>query len=143
MIPLLVFVALILIAIPLFIYAFIDTRNKYYANIIAAFLVSIITAYLAVVISIGIVQYDPTVTFSGTFNTTTSECLRFDNQTQDCLEYLNTTTVNNICNTCPGPTVTDPSLGYIMLIISIIMMVYSIVMVYEAYEERRMDKEAE
>jgi hypothetical protein len=143
MIPLLLFIALFAILIPLFIYSFIDHHNRLYGNIIAAFLVSIIAAYLAVSISIGIVQYDPVVTFGGTFLTNSSECLRYDNQTQDCLEWNNTTTTNNICDTCPGTPIKDASFGYMLSMISIIMMIYTLLMIYEAFDERNRDRESE
>jgi hypothetical protein len=144
MIPIIVFVVLALTLIPLFLYAFIDHRNKLYGNIVAAFLCSIIALYLAVVISIGIVQYDPLTTFNGTFETNVSECLQWEtinNDTRECIEFNNYTVTNIICRTCNGVPVVDASMGYIFMLISVIMMVYSLYMVYEAYDEYKLQKE--
>ena len=141
MIPVAVFGLLIGVAIFLLVYAFVDNRNKYYGNIIAAFLASLLFIYLGVMISIGVVQYDPSSTFTGVNITNVSECLRFDNQTQDCLEYLNTTITHNICNACPGIPVVDVSLGYMLLLFGVVMMIYTLFMVYEVYDERRLEKE--
>ena len=143
MIPLLAFVALLLIMIPLFIYSFVDSRNKFYANIVSAFLVALIAGYLGVVISIGIVQYDPTLTFNGTFTTEVSDCLQWEtiNQTRECIEYNNYTVTNSICQTCNGIPIKDASFGYIMLLFSVIMMIYTMYMIYDAYDEHRMEKE--
>ena len=143
MIPVAVFGLLIGVAIFLLVYAFVDNRNKYYGNIIAAFLASVLFTYLGVMISIGIVQYDPSSTFSGTFNTTTSECIYIDNQTQECLEFLNTTTIHNICNTCPGIPVIDTSLSYMLVIFGVVLMIYTLFMIYEVYDERRLEMEEE
>ena len=145
MIPLIVFVVLALTLIPLFLYAFIDHRNKLYGNIVAAFLCSIIALYLAVVISVGIVQYDPTLTFNGTFVTNESECLQWEtiNQTRECIEFNNFTTTHSICNTCNGVPIVDASVGYMFMLISVIMMIYSLYMVYEAYDEYKLQKEEE
>jgi hypothetical protein len=114
MIPLIVFVALLLMLIPLFLYAFIDHSNKLYANIIAAFLCSIIAIYLSVVISVGIVQYDSVPMESA-----------------------------NGCTICAGAPIQDVSVGYVLLIIGVIMMIYALYMVYEAYDEHRLQKEEE
>lgn len=143
MIPIIVFVMLALTLIPLFLYAFIDHHNKLYGNIVAAFLCSILALYLAVVISVGIVQYDPLTTFNGTFETNASECLQWEtiNQTRECIEYNNYTVVNIICRTCNGVPVVDASTGYIFMLIAVIMMIYSLYMVYEAYDEYRLGKE--
>jgi hypothetical protein len=143
MIPLIVFVVLSLTLIPLFLYAFIDHHNKLYGNIVAAFLCSIIALYLAVVISVGIVQYDPTLTFNGTFATNVSDCLQWEtiNQTRECIEYNNYTITNSICQTCNGVPIRDASVGYIFMLVSVIMMIYALYMVYEAYDEYRLGKE--
>lgn len=62
MIPLSLFNMLGAVAVVLMLYSFIDTRNKYYGNIVSAFVSSLVSGFLAVAISIGIVQYDPVVT---------------------------------------------------------------------------------
>jgi hypothetical protein len=134
MIPLIVFVALALMLIPLFLYAFIDHRNKLYANIIAAFLCALIAAYLAVVISVGIVQYDPTITFSGLSWVNTST---YDDRIQD---FVVTNVSSSVCNTCNGVPIKDASVGYILTLFSIIMMIYTLYMIYEAYDEYKQDK---
>lgn len=143
MIPLLVFVVLALTLIPLFLYAFIDHRNKLYGNIVSAFLCSIIALYLAVVISIGIVQYDPIVTSNGTAISNVSECLQWEtiNQTRECIEFNNYTVTNSVCYSCGGVPIVDASVGYMFMLISVIMMIYALYMVYEAYDEYRLQKE--
>lgn len=62
MIPLSSFNMLAAVSVVLMLYSFIDTRNKYYGNIVSAFISSLVSGFLAVVVSIGIVQYDPVVT---------------------------------------------------------------------------------
>lgn len=142
MIPVILFVVLTAILIPLFIYAFVDSRNKMYANIVASFLCAIIAAYLAVVISIGIVQYDPAVTINQTW-AENNTCTRY-NQTppSECLSWSNTTVFSAVCASCPGVPIVDPSVGYIYLLFAVIMMVYTMYMIYEAYVEYKADREA-
>ena len=143
MIPVSLFGLFIGVSVLLLIYAFVDNRNKYYANIIAAFLASLLFVYLGVMINIGVVRYDPVITFSGTFQTNVSECLQWEtiDQTRECIEYLNTTVNNSICNSCPGVPIVDTSFGYMLLLFGVVMMIYTLFMVYEVYDERRMEQE--
>jgi uncharacterized membrane protein len=141
MIPLVVFITLTAALIPLFIYAFIDHRNTLYGNIVAAFLCAVIAGYLAVVIAIGIVQYDPVVTVNQSW-VENSTCTQY-NQTppEECLSWSNTTVFTATCASCAGVPIVDPSLGYIYLLLSVIMMIYTMYMIYEAYVEYKSDQE--
>jgi hypothetical protein len=139
MIPLIVFVALVLMLIPLFLYAFIDHRNKLYANIVSAFLCAIIAAYLGVVISIGIVQYDPSAVYNGLTWTNTS----IYDVHLETISFYNLSSVGSGWTMHNGAVIQDASLGYIFMLFSVIMMIYSLYMVYEAYDEMRMRKKQE
>jgi hypothetical protein len=140
MIPLLLFIALSIMLIPLFIYSFVDMQNRVYANIVAAFLCSLLAAYLAVVITVGIVQYDPSVIQNQT-TLINSTCLRYETQGTDCAEWLNTTYISPVCSSCPGVPIVDPSAGFMFVLISIIMTIYGMYMLYEAFIEHRENKE--
>ena len=56
MIPITLFNLLVVTDVLFIIYSVIDHRNRLYANIISAFIASILAGYLAVVINAGIVQ---------------------------------------------------------------------------------------
>jgi hypothetical protein len=99
MIPVSTFNMLIAVDLILIIYSVIDLRNKMYANIIAAFLASILAGYLAVVMNAGIVQYSD------------------------------------------ATSVQDASISIIIGIFAVTMMVYTLLMVFEAREEKRMEAE--
>lgn len=155
MIPLSVFNIMIAIVIVLFLYSIIDSRNKYYGNIIAAFVCALIAIYLAVTISVGVVQYDP----AGPLITLTDEsttawyCIGPDDEVtpvsdpSECEDLqqksfaVNTTVSIPQCYHCQPVEVIDPSIGFILMIFSIIMMIYTALMIYDAYLEYKMEPE--
>jgi hypothetical protein len=65
MIPISLFNVLVAVMVLLVLYSFIDYRNRFYGNIVTAFLSSILATYLSVMISIGVVQYDPATAGNG------------------------------------------------------------------------------
>lgn len=137
MIPISLFNVLIAVMVLLVIYSFVDTRNKLYGNIVAAFLAALLGVFLGVVIVIGIVQYDPAVIGIGQFvyvNTTTSEGQN--------ISYTNVSTYVATCDTCTVP-IFDPAVGYIILLFGVIMMIYALLMIYEAYIDYKSDREGE
>jgi hypothetical protein len=100
MIPVTTFNLLIAADLILIVYSVIDLRNKMYANIVAAFLASVLAGYLSVVMAAGIVIFDD------------------------------------------GTTIQDTSISIIIGIFAVVMMVYTLLMVYEAREEKRAEAEA-
>ena len=101
MIPVSTYNMLIAVDLILIVYSVIDLRNKMYANIISAFLASVLAGYLAVVINAGIVQQSD------------------------------------------GTAIQDASLAIIPFgLISVVMMIYTILMVFDAREEKRTEEDA-
>jgi hypothetical protein len=101
MIPVSTFNMLIAVDLILIVYSVIDLRNKMYANIISAFLASVLAGYLAVVINAGIVQQSD------------------------------------------GTAIQDASLAIIPFgLITVVMMIYTILMVFEARQEKEAEEEA-
>jgi hypothetical protein len=101
MIPVSTFNMLIAVDLILIVYSVIDLRNKMYANIIAAFLASVLAGYLAVVINAGIVQQSD------------------------------------------GVAIQDASLAIVPFgLICVVMMIYTILMVFDARAEKQGEEEA-
>ena len=100
MIPVSTFNMLIAVDLILIIYSVIDLRNKMYANIITAFLASILAGYLSIIMAAGIVQYSD------------------------------------------ATAIQDTSISIIIGIFAAVMMVYTILMVFDAREEKHMEEEA-
>ena len=120
MVPFVIFITLIVVMAVLFIYVMLDNKNRVYGNIVAAFLCALIAGYL------GIISIAPVVTSTPILNTTS------------------TTTVNGTVTTSfiyDTPTVTSPSYGYIFMMISAVVMIYTFFMIYEAYAEFQKGKE--
>ena len=114
MIPFVIFVTLVAIMVILFLYFMLDNKNRVYGNIVAAFLCALIAMYL------GIISISPVVVSTPILNTTTTSTV------------AGTTTTTFVYDT---PTVTSSSEGYIFLMISAIVMIYTFFMIYEVYEE--------
>jgi len=139
MIPLSLFNILVAVEILLVLYSIIDTRNKYYGNIVTAFIASLLGFYLAVVISVGVVQYDPAITSTGSW--VWSNTSVYDPETQGMV-WTNETVWSAVCDSCAIP-IYDASIGYMLMLFAVVMMIYALVMIYDAYVERRMEQESE
>jgi hypothetical protein len=116
MIPFVIFITLLAIGVILFLYFMLDNKNRIYGNIVAAFLCALVFGYLA------IISIAPVVITTPVINTTS------------------TTTVNGTVTTSfiyDTPTVTSSSEGYIFLLISVVVMIYTFLMIYEAYAENK------
>ena len=120
MIPFIIFVALIIVMVILFIYFMLDNKNRVYGNIVAAFLCALIGGYL------GIISMAPVVTATPILNTTSTTTV------------AGTVTTTFIYDT---PTVTSPSYGYIFFMISAIVMIYTFFMIYEVYGDYKKGEE--
>jgi hypothetical protein len=136
----------------LIIYAFLDSNNKFYANIAALFIASIIGLYLAAVISIGLVQYDPGNPRIELGNATTWYCIDSGgnitptDDPADCEILQMKSFAINVsvpqCYYCDPPEVEDSSYGLIMLLFAVFTMIYSALMAYDAYLEYKTNKTA-
>lgn len=125
MIPVTTFNLLIAVEALLFLYALIDVKNKYYGNIMAAFIASLIGVFLSVVISVGVVQYDPACPVSYGYNATVGDSTIF----------------TATCANCPPVVITDLATGFILMLFAIPMMIYSFLMIYDAYIEYKEERE--
>jgi len=155
MIPIHLFEILVVAEVVLVLYSFIDVRNKYYANIATAFIASLLAIFLAVVISVGGVQYDPPETLITLVNGTSTEwyCVNesfelfpvSDPGVCVDLQYksfaVNTTISIPQCWNCEATPIIDLPVGFILMIFAILMMIYSALMIYDAYLEWKMSKQ--
>lgn len=131
MIPLLLYLFLCMALIILVIYSLAYRDYDLYSHIAAAVICSLIAAYLAITISVGVVEYEPTVTANTSWvwhNTST-----YDDRTQ---EYIisNESVFTSTCAKCVN-IVQDSSAGFILGMFTILMMVYSALLIYDAREE--------
>lgn len=139
MIPLSLFNILVAVEVLLVLYSIIDVRNRYYGNIVTAFIASLLGIFLAVVISVGVVQYDPSV-----YHITSivwSNTSAYDPELQQTV-WTNVSSYASTCTDCAVP-IFDASVGYMLMIFAVVMMIYSLVMIYDAYVEHKLEKEGE
>lgn len=112
MVPIDIYMVMVGGVFALMIYSWIDHNNRIYANIIAALIAAILAGYLGNIISTNTV-YDA---WYCTYNTTAL--------THECQEVV----------------FNSPSVGYGMGFISFAMFLYVFYMLWDAYEERKMQK---
>lgn len=138
MVPLLVFVALIVMLIVLMAYSWIDHKNRIYANIIAAFLAVIIAIYLGSLCGTNLVYESSCCCYNETsyWQYDGEEYWNESQQGFDTTTWFNTTTYN--CHT--EKTFDSYSLAYIFGLIGIIMFIYCLIMIYEVYTEYVQEK---
>jgi hypothetical protein len=112
MVPIDIFMVMVGGVFALMIYSWIDHNNRIYANIIAAFLAATLAGYLGTIVSTNTV-YDA---WYCTYNETA------------------------LSHECQEVVFNSPSIGYGLAFISFAMFCYTLYMLWDAYEERKMQK---